>query len=38
MIASVAWRLDASLLTGDADLVRVATVLGIAMDDASLNR
>ena len=38
MIASVAWRLDASLLTCDADLVRVATVIGIAMDDASLHQ
>jgi predicted nucleic acid-binding protein len=38
VIASVAWRLDASLLTSDADLVRVATVMGITMDDASLHQ
>jgi predicted nucleic acid-binding protein len=35
MIASVAWRRDASLLTCDADLVRVAAVVGITMDEAS---
>ena len=33
MIASVAWRRDAALLTCDSDLVRVATVVGITMDD-----
>lgn len=33
MIASVAWRRDASLLTCDADLVRVATAVGITLDD-----
>jgi predicted nucleic acid-binding protein len=37
MIAAVAWRRDATLLTCDADLVRVVTVFGIALDDASLN-
>jgi hypothetical protein len=37
MIAAVAWRRDATLLTRDADLVRVVTVFGIALDDASLN-
>jgi predicted nucleic acid-binding protein len=37
MIASVAWRRDASLLTCDADLARVATVVGITMDEASLH-
>jgi predicted nucleic acid-binding protein len=36
LIASVAWRRNASLLTCDADLRRVATVVGIAIDDASL--
>jgi hypothetical protein len=33
MIVSVAWRRDASLLTCDADLVRVATAVGITLDD-----
>jgi hypothetical protein len=32
----VAWRRDAALLTCDADLIRVATVVGITMDGASL--
>jgi predicted nucleic acid-binding protein len=36
MIAAVAWRRDAALLTCDADLIRVATVVGISMDGASL--
>jgi predicted nucleic acid-binding protein len=36
MIASVALRLDAALLAHDADLDRVARVVGIATDDASL--
>ena len=36
MIASVAHRHGAVLLANDADLTRVATVLGIEMDDASL--
>jgi predicted nucleic acid-binding protein len=35
LIASVAWRRGAALLTCDDDLVRVATVMGITMDDAS---
>ena len=35
MIASVAHRHGASLLARDADLVRVAKVMGIALDDAS---
>jgi predicted nucleic acid-binding protein len=35
MIASVARRHGAALLALDADLVRVAAVVGIAMDDAS---
>lgn len=33
MIAAVAWRSGASLLTADADLVRVAGVIGIDLDD-----
>ena len=36
MIAAVAWRRQATLLAQDADLDRVAAVLGIAMDKASL--
>lgn len=36
MIASVAWRRGAALLAYDADLDRVARVIGIDMDDASL--
>ena len=36
MIAAVAWRSDASLLAWDADLDRVARVVGIDLDDASL--
>ena len=36
LIASVASRHGASLLASDADLHRVAAVLGIEMDDASL--
>lgn len=36
MIAAVAWRRDATLLSWDVDLVRVAGVIGIALDDASL--
>lgn len=35
MIASVAHRRGAALLARDADLSRVAAVMGIAMDDAS---
>lgn len=34
MIAAVAWRLDATLLTQDRDLDRVAQVIGIAVDEA----
>ncbi len=37
MIAAVAWRRSATLLAYDADLVRVARVIGVATDDASLN-
>jgi predicted nucleic acid-binding protein len=36
MIASVARRHDASLLTADADLSRVAKVVEIILDDASI--
>lgn len=36
MIAAVAWRRGAALLTHDADLDRVATVIGIDVDPASL--
>lgn len=36
MIASVAWRRGAALLAHDADLERVARVVGIDLDDASL--
>jgi predicted nucleic acid-binding protein len=36
MIASVARRHAATLLAGDADLARVAGVMGIEMDDASI--
>jgi predicted nucleic acid-binding protein len=38
MVASVAQRHDASLLSHDADLARVATVIGIELDPASLSR
>jgi hypothetical protein len=36
MIASVALRYGAALLAADADLSRVATVVGIDLDDASI--
>jgi predicted nucleic acid-binding protein len=36
MVAAVAWRRHATLLAHDADVDRVAGVLGIAMDEASL--
>jgi predicted nucleic acid-binding protein len=36
MIAAVAWREDAALLAHDADMDRVAGVIGIDLDDASL--
>jgi len=35
MIAAVAWRFEATLLAQDADLHRVTSVVGIAMDEAS---
>jgi len=36
LIASVAWRTQATLLAHDVDLDRVARVVGIEMDEASL--
>jgi predicted nucleic acid-binding protein len=36
MIASVAHRHGAALLAGDADLTRVAKIVGIDVDDASI--
>jgi predicted nucleic acid-binding protein len=35
MIAAVAWRCEAALLACDADLSRVAGVIGLALDPAS---
>lgn len=35
MIAAVAWRCEATLLANDADMDRLARVIGIQMDDAS---
>jgi len=32
MIASVAWRNSATVLTADRDLIRVATVIGVDLD------
>jgi predicted nucleic acid-binding protein len=37
MIAAVAWRRGAVLLSHDIDLERVAAVVGIELDDASLH-
>jgi predicted nucleic acid-binding protein len=36
MIAAVAWRRGASLLSHDVDMDRVASVIGLTLDDASL--
>jgi len=36
MIAAVAWRHGASLLAHDADMARVARVIEVRLDDASL--
>jgi predicted nucleic acid-binding protein len=36
MIAAVAWRRGAGLLSCDVDLDRVAQVVGLEMDEASL--
>jgi predicted nucleic acid-binding protein len=38
MIAAVAWRRGATLLAHDSDIGRVAGVIGIAIDPASLRR
>jgi hypothetical protein len=35
MIAAVAWRHEAALLSSDADRTRVAAVIGVALDDAA---
>jgi hypothetical protein len=35
LIAAVAWRVKADLLTTDADLIRIAEVVGIGLDEAS---
>jgi len=37
IIAAVAWRREAVLLARDADMGRVARVIGIAIDEASLH-
>lgn len=36
MIAAVAWRSDATLLAHDADMDRLARVVGLGLDSASL--
>lgn len=36
MILAVAWRLGAAVLAQDADIDRVARVIGVDLDDASL--
>jgi predicted nucleic acid-binding protein len=36
MIAAVAWRSGAALLAWDADVDRVARLIGVALDEASL--
>jgi predicted nucleic acid-binding protein len=36
MVAAVAWRRGAELLAHDADVARVAAVVGIALDSASI--
>jgi predicted nucleic acid-binding protein len=38
MIAAAAWRSAATLLCRDIDLARVAGVIGIALDDASVRK
>jgi predicted nucleic acid-binding protein len=35
LVAAVAWRVKADLLTTDADLIRIAEVVGIGLDEAS---
>jgi predicted nucleic acid-binding protein len=37
MIAAVAWRYGASLLAQDLDLVRLAQIIGIELDQASVS-
>ncbi len=36
MITAVAWRSGAAILARDADLARVARIVGVELDDASL--
>jgi len=36
MILAVAWRRDAAVLARDADVARVAQVIGVELDEASL--
>jgi predicted nucleic acid-binding protein len=36
MILAVAWRRDAAVLSRDADFARVAQVIGVELDEASL--
>lgn len=38
MIAAVAWRSAATVLACDADFSRMAQVIGVALDEASLGR
>jgi predicted nucleic acid-binding protein len=38
MIAAVAWRREATLLAHDADIDRVARLVGIDVDPSSLRR
>lgn len=38
MIAAVAWRYNAVLLSWDADMARLADVIGFQLDDASRRR
>ncbi len=37
LIAAVAWRRGATLLSYDADMARIAAVIGLDLDDASLS-
>lgn len=37
VIAAVAWRSGATLLSYDADMARIAAVIGLDLDDASLS-
>lgn len=37
MIAAVAWRAGATMLAHDADMARIARVIGLDLDDASLS-